>query len=153
MPKQTKREVRNENRRQRVPMGAHRYKLQLSEEDVKGFEKRKMVPRWINDQDGRIQQALNGGYNFVKPEHATSLGEHAITEGNTDTDSRVSKVVSRGDPVIRAYLMEIKKEFYDEDQQAKEDNLRKVDDALMLGRNSDGSEIVENQYGNIRFTH
>ena len=134
-------------------MGAHRYKLQLSEVDVKEFKKRKMVPRWINDQDGRIQQALNGGYNYVDPKHVTSLEEHAIMEGNTDIGPRISKIVSRGDTVIRAFLMEIKEQYYKEDQNAKEAELRKIDEALALGKNSDGSDIVEGQYGNVRFTH
>jgi hypothetical protein len=136
----------------RVPFGSHRYKLQLSEEDMKEFKRRGMVPRWFNDQDGRIQRALGGGYKFVKPEHATSLGSGAIHQGNTDEGSRVSKIVSKGEPVIRAYLMEISKRFWNEDQAAKEAINMQVDEALAVGQ-AGGAEI-ENQYGKgVTYSH
>lgn len=153
MAKQTTgKKERKVEKRTRVPMGAHRYKLQLSEEDMKNFRKRHMVPRWINDQDGRVQQALAGGYKFVDPENAGSLGQGAIHQGNTDEGSRVSKIVSRGEPVVRAYLMEIWEQHYKEDQEAKEANVRKIDEALSVGQA--GGADVENQYGEgVTYSH
>ena len=136
----------------RVPFGGTRYKLQLSDADNEGFKRRRMVPRWFNDQDGRIQRALSGGYKFVKPEHATSLGSGAIHQGNTDEGSRVSKIVSKGEPVIRAYLMEISKKFWTEDQAAKQKINDKVDEALAAGQS--GGAKVENQYGpGVTYSH
>ena len=133
----------------RVPFSGTRYKLQLSEADMKEFKRRRKVPRWFNDQDGRIQKALGGGYAYVKPEHATSLGSGAIHEGNTDEGSRVSKVVSKGEPVIRAYLMEISKKFWDADQAAKQKVNDQVDEALGAG----GAD-VENKYGpGVTYSH
>ncbi len=136
----------------RVPFSGQRYKLQLSEADNEGFKRRKMVPRWFNDQDGRIQRALSGGYKFVKPEYATSLGSGAIHEGNTDEGIRVSKIVSKGDPVIRAYLMEISRKYYTEDQALKQKVNDEIDEALKVGQ-AGGAE-VENQYGpGVTYSH
>ena len=135
----------------RVPFGGVRYKLQLSKEDMEEFARRKMIPRWFNDQDGRIQRAQGGGYKFVKPEYATSLGSGAIHQGNTDEGSRVSKIVSRSEPIIRAYLMEIKKKYWDADQVLKEKRNQKVDEALNIGESGEESE---HQYGSgVTFSH
>jgi len=134
----------------RVPFGGAKYKLQLSDADNKEFKRRGMVPRWFNDQDGRIQRALAGGYKFVKPEHAMSLGSGAIHEGNSDEGTRVSKIVTKGEPVIRAFLMEISKKFYDEDQALKEERNRQVDKALNIGEGG----TAEHQYGSgVTFSH
>ena len=148
----TKESAKQSGKRSRVPFSALRYKLQLSEEDLKGFRKRHKVPRWINDQDGRIAQALGGGYDFVKPEHAPSLGQGAIHQGSTDEGGRVSKIVSRGDPPIRAFLMEVWEEHYKEDQASKEARNQKIDDALAVGQA--GGASVENQYGpGVTYSH
>jgi hypothetical protein len=123
-------------------MGARRYKLQLSQADAKAFEDAGFVTRWVNDADGRVQSALAGGYNFVLPDEARSVGATEIHQGNTDVGGKVSKVVSRGEPIIRAYLMKIEKEYYDEDQQAKEQGNMKVDEALRGDGSGEGIEEV-----------
>lgn len=143
--KETRKQTQKEGKRPRVPFSALRLKLQLSEEDMAGFKKRNMVPRWFNDQDGRIQRALGAGWKFVDPENAVSLGQGALHQGNTDEGTRVSKIVSRGEPVIRAYLMEIWKKYYEEDKATKAKHLEKVDEALSAGKA--GGADVENQYG------
>jgi len=129
-----------EDRKKRVPFGAHRTKLQVTDE-IKGY-----VMRWFNDQNGRIQQALDGGYEYVNKKEVPKLGigDGQLHQENSDLNSRVSKVVSRGEPIIRAYLMKIKKEWYDEDQVAKEQVNAQVDEALRAGR--PGGNEVENQY-------
>jgi len=129
-----RRQARQENKVERIPFGGLRLKLQLSDAEFKAFGERGMVTRWFNDQDGRVEQAQAAGYTFVNPAHARSLGHNAIHEGNTDVGSKVSKIVTKGrDLVMRAYLMEIKKEFYDEDFAAKMAVNDKVDEALALG--------------------
>ena len=103
-----------------------------------------MKTYWFNDEDGRVERALGGGYNFVDPKHARSLGQSALHGGSTDlSDARVSKVVSRGDPILRAFLMEIKEEYYYADQAKKELVNKKVDDALSLGGKTGGSEFEQ----------
>jgi hypothetical protein len=144
--------LRQDDKPVRVPFGAHRYKLQLSEPELKEFKRRKMVPRWINDRDGRIERALAGGYNFVDPKYARSLGQSAIHEGNQDEGSRVSKIANRGDNVGRAFLMEIKEKYYKEDQQTKQELVDKVDEDLRAGQA--GGAQIENQYGTgVTYSH
>ena len=140
----TRKEERTEGQRVRVPFGARRSKLQLSDDEAAAFAEAGYVLRWINDRDGRIERAIAGGYQYVKPEEATSVGSTEIGQGNTDLGGKVSKVVSRGEPVIRAYLMKIKKKYYDEDQAAKEAVNAKVDEAL--GQGKAGGANVENAY-------
>jgi len=133
-----------EGRVARVPFSGPRLRLQLSDVDRKKFEDEGFVPHWFNEQDGRIQRAQGGGYVFVTPDEVPSLGHGVIHQGSTDTDSKVSLIVSRGEPIIRAYLMKIRKEFYDEDQAAKEANNALVDEALALG--GDRGSDLENEY-------
>lgn len=122
----------------RVPFGAHRTKLQV--EGIKGYRL-----RWFNDIDGRIERAMEGGYVFVERDEVPSLGEGALHQDNSDVNSKVSKIVSKGNKKpVRAYLMKIKDEWYDEDQLAKESVNQRVDDALRQGQ--PGGNVVENQY-------
>jgi hypothetical protein len=132
-------EVKREDKRVRVPFGGPQMNLQLSEADRRVFEERGMVPRWFNDQHGRIERATAGGYSYVEPKQVPSLG------ANLDVGSKVKKVVSKGEPVIYAYLMEISKEFWDEDQALKESRNAQVDEALASG--GAGGADVENKYG------
>jgi hypothetical protein len=150
----TRKSERSKGKVTRVPFGGARYKLQLSEDDLKGFKARKKVARWFNDEGGRIQKALAGGYSYVKPEHATSLGQGALHADGKDPESgaRVSLIVNRGDPVIRAYLMEISEKFYKEDQAEKEKVNAQVDKALAEG--GAGGASIENQYGpGVTYSH
>ena len=142
----TKKSEREKGKISRVPFGGIRLKTQLSDADMKGFKERKMVTHWFNDDPGRIERALGGGYNFVKPEHAKSLGQGALHRDGKDPQSnaRVRITANRSDPVTYAYLMEIKKKFWDADQVAKETKNAKVDDALALGGNIGSG--VENEY-------
>jgi len=143
----TRKSERSKGKTGRVPFGGLRLKTQLSEEDMKVFKSRKMVPHWFNDEPGRLDRALGGGYTFVNPEYATSLGQGALHQDGNDPESnvRVSIVASRGDPVIRAYLMEISEKFYKEDQATKELKNQAIDDALAVG--GAGGANIENQYG------
>lgn len=126
---------------ERVPFGTVRLKMQLSDDDMAEFKRRGMVTHWFNDQDGRLNRAEAGGYKFVKPEHAMSLGQSAIHRGNTDEGSKVSMIVSRGEPIVTAYLMEIQKRFWNADQKAKAEHIKSLEQAEPLG---EGAGI---QYG------
>ena len=133
-----RKQEKSQGKRRRVPFGGNRQKLQV--EPIKGY-----VLRWFNDVDGRVERALDAGYEFATKEEAEGVGNGELHQENTDLGSRVSKVVSRGtDKVVRAVLMKIKQEWYDEDQQLKENRNRMVDDALRAGQ--PGGNVVENQY-------
>lgn len=110
-------------------------------------------PRWFNDDPGRLARAEAAGYEFVHPDEIDGVGEKEVHGGNTDLGSKVSRVTGKTEEkqAIRSYLMKIKREYYDEDQRAKEIQNRMVDDALRSGNNPDG-RVVENKYGDIKIT-
>ena len=116
-----RKQVREKGKVERVPFGTVRLKTQLSKADEDGFKERGMKPRWFNDTDGRIARADASGYSFVDPEHATSLGQSAIHQGNTDEGSKVSMMAGRGESQLRMYLMEISLKNWKSDQKAKMD--------------------------------
>ena len=91
---------------------------------------------WINDTPGRIDMAQAGGYQFVPKGEVTLLP--GVVSKDSDLGDRVSAVVGRnedGTP-LRAYLMKIRLEWYEESQallQAKSDA---TDKAIRAGRTS-----------------
>ena len=136
---------REEAPRKRVPMGGRRTKLQLSDEDAKHFKDHGWTLRWINDKDGRIQQAQAGGYHFVTPEEAPSIGQFGLGGQSNDLNGKVSMIVSKGsDKPIEAFLMKIQTKYYEEDKRAKEKANIAFDEALNAGQ--PGGNVVENQY-------
>lgn len=110
-------------RKTRVPLGVPRAKLQAPE--IKGFR-----TRWINDYTGRIEQAIAGGYEHV---YEKDLQGEA---GNTDLGEKVSRIVGRNEDAspLRAFLMKIKEEWYQEDQRAKRKQLDETDAAIRRGK-------------------
>ena len=132
-------------RRQRVPMGGRRQKLQLSEADARALKDAGWTTRWITDKDGRVQQARSGGYDFVTPEEAPSIGQYSLSKGGGELNGKVSMIVSKGDAEpVRGYLMKILTEYYEEDQRNKESANVAYEESL--DRNQPGGNVVENQY-------
>jgi len=108
------------NRPKRTPLGArNRLSFQISEEDRKNYSY-----RVINDQDDRLARAQEAGYEFVQSEQ--SLGDLRVAEAST-LGANVAKPVGNG---VTGYLMRIKKEWYDEDQAAKEAKLKELEQSM-----------------------
>lgn len=84
-------------RSKRVPLGAQQLKMRAAKRP--GY-----VRYWFNDKGNRIADAQNAGYAFVE-----ERGEQRSMTVGTQED---------GSP-LKAYLMEITQEFYDEDQALK----------------------------------
>lgn len=114
-----------EGRKSRVPLGVARSKMAVPE--LQGFQM-----RWINDDEGRIQQAQMGGYEFVMSSEVPTFGDPDIDNTNRDLGARVSRVVDRATGK-KAYLMKIKREFYEEDQREKLRIVNETDDAIRKG--------------------
>ena len=142
----TRSKERSKGKTARVPFGGPRLKMQLSDADMAEFKRRKMKIHWFNDDPGRIERALGGGYKHVNPEYAMSLGQGALHGDGKDPESnaRVSIVVNRSEPITRAYLMEISEKFYREDQAEKEKVNSQVDEALAMG--GEGGSDIEGAY-------
>lgn len=75
------------------------------------------VYRWVKDLPGRIQRFLDAGYEVVmdKPE----VGQSTVDKG-----SRLGSATTRNDGANVLVLMRIPREWYNEDQDAKQ---REVD--------------------------
>ncbi len=104
-------------RKERVPLGAPTSKLKANVPDG-------MVGRWVNDTVGRIQQALEGGYEFISDKATTGereSGRTMIVGTNVD-----------GSPMV-GYLMAIPQTWYDEDQKKKGQPLDEFDKAINRG--------------------
>lgn len=94
------------NRPKRTPLGMRNV---LAADQRDGF-----VRRWVNDVDGRIERAKEAGYAPVlKPADAADPRAGASSQ----VGSAVDKNVGGG---VRAVLMEIPREFYEEDKAAKQ---------------------------------
>jgi len=127
------RAAKRETRRKRKPLGVPVSKLAVQERD--GY-----VRRWINDDGGRIQQAEEAGYEFVTKAVVSS-------EAQKGQGTKISQIVGtqeNGQPLY-AFLMEIKKEWYDEDQRAKQAEVDKVDMAIKTG-NVNGTVGEDGRY-------
>lgn len=116
-------------RNARVPLGVSRTKLAVPTRP--GY-----VRRWINDAEGRLQVAEQGGYQYAT-DQSLQIGVQDIDNVNRDLGARVSRVVDKTTGQ-KAYLMEIKEEFYKEDQEAKAAKLDETDRRIRKGKLEDG---------------
>lgn len=128
-------------RKKRVSLGVPRARLAVNKRD--GY-----VRRWINDRDGRVSRAKEGGYNFVKENEVQFVDSDVC---NTDS---VCKVVDSDG--TKAYLMEITQEYYDEDQAEKRKLVDTTEDALRRGEDAQGAPGRDGRYipkEGIKITH
>ena len=110
VPREQARQVRGDTMRQgtgrqkRKPLGVPVQRLQA---DVPLG----MTGRWTNDTPGRIQRALEGGYEFI-----SSDGD--VVQDRSGCRSEIVGT-GRDGGAMRAYLMAIPTVLYEEDQAAK----------------------------------
>lgn len=112
-------------RNKRVPLGVARSKLSVPGRP--GY-----VRRWINDTEGRLANAVDGGYEYAT-DQKLQIGQPDIDNENRDLGARISRVVDKTTGQ-KAYLMEIKEEFYKEDQHAKIAKVEEVDRRIKKGK-------------------
>jgi len=131
----------------RIPMSAPQAKLATP--TIPGYHL-----HWLNDIPGRINQAIAGGYEFVEPEETfvndRNPGSPSAASGSSDLGSRVSVVVGSDDKgnEIRAYLMKIRNEWYEQDQQASQDRVDQVANAMRQGK----ANTPQNPDRDLRYT-
>ena len=91
------------------------------------------IPRWVNDEPGRIDAFLSAGYRLVPKINDDSV---RYAEDGSNLGSFTSKVVNR-DREARAnvaYLMEITEELYKEDQISKQSIVDRSEEAVQPSR-------------------
>lgn len=88
---------------------------------------------WMNDVPGRIETAIDNGYEFV------TYGEIKSVGVNYDLTDKVKRLVGKtesGEPMY-AYLMKIHMDWYEEDQKSIQGRIDQIDQSIKSGRNSD----------------
>jgi hypothetical protein len=96
------------------------------------------VRRWVNDTEGRLSNAEQGGYQYAT-DQTLQIGAADIDNTNRDLGARVSRVVDKSTGQ-KAYLMEIKEEFYAEDQATKAKTVAEKDRLIKTGKLDDGED-------------
>lgn len=72
---------------------------------------------WENDQNGAVEDRLAEGFTFVTPDEVDAVRHTVVVDG--DLANRVSRVVgSDGGTPIRAYLLKIPEDMWQERQRA-----------------------------------
>ena len=128
--KALKNERPDRSERKRVPLGQRN---RISFQTEEGFHY-----HLINDKDGRLQKAVNGGYEFVESEK--NLGDSIVGTAKK-MGKRVSMPVGNN---TTGYLMRIKKEWYDEDQKDKQKLVNESEKAMQRkGKNEYGEGLVD----------
>lgn len=97
------------------------------------------VRRFVNDDADRIKQFEDAGYSIVREE--VQVGDPKAGK-ETQIGSITNKAVGSG---TRAILMEIKEEWYNEDQKAKNDKLLVAENDMKRTLNS----RREGHYGGV----
>lgn len=125
----------DKGRRDRVPFGGHRRRLEVHNKDPN------YVYYWFNDSQDRIARALGAGYEFVnKKDLGKDVGDKDVNNGTSSLDTRVSKKVGED---LTVYLMRIKREYWEQDQAAKQKEADLIDHAIQGGSSSQ----VPHSYG------
>lgn len=122
------------NEPQRIPLHEQKKNL-LNVPEKNGF-----VRRIVNDVDQgqRVQAFLRAGWRIVEDE--SRIGDVGVENQNQSLGSGVRKYVGAG---VTSVLMEIEKEYYDEDQAAKAERLDAIEASIYRGDGVDG------KYGSI----
>ncbi len=98
-------------RKERIPVNGARDILTVRNKDP-NFEY-----RWVNDTPGRLQRFMDGGWEVVTDD--LQVGQKSV-DSPSKLGSAITKNVGRSTVGV---LMRVPKEWYDEDQMAKQDKV------------------------------
>lgn len=102
----------SEKRGERVPMGLPEKKLTCPSDD--GYHYHIFNDNWAKEP-GRIQRALQGGYEIVEDYKPVAVGTNEDGSG------------------IKGILMRLPQKLYDKDQEVKQKEVDKVDEQILAG--------------------
>ncbi len=108
---ETQTNTRRTNRPKRVPLHEQRDKMNVLDQDPN------FVYRWVNDVDNgqRVMRFQKAGYEVVQDK--PTVGDPAVDQNLNNTSSVNEKHVGGN---TKAILMRIPRDWYDEDQKAKQ---------------------------------
>jgi len=115
-------------RKQRSAFNGTRGKLQVGH----------LIPGYhlhiFNDSPGRIQAAIDSGYEFVSPDEVGGTMEN-VTSRNTDLGDKVRFLVGTdGNDPVYAYVLKIKEEWWKDDQADLQKRNDATDAAIRSGK-------------------
>lgn len=125
-------------RRRRVPLGTQRTKLNVPEDP-------RFKYHWFIDEPGRVESAVIAAYDFCSATEFPEYGVDEVLPGNSDLGTKISRVVGShedGRP-MRAYLMRIPMEYYQEDEQERMQAIDKIEESI---RHGNIGTNVDNRY-------
>ena len=105
----------------------------------------------FNDTPGRIDKAIAGGYTFVSPDEVGGTRENVVSR-NTDLGDKVRFLAGTADDgrtPLYSYLLKIKDEWYEEDQNAIQAKTHEIDDAIKNGRSAGNTDGTYTPQGGI----
>ncbi len=123
-------EVGEEKPRKRTPIGTTQ---RLVAPKRAGYKR-----RYVNDVENRIEMFKAAGYEVVGGHVETNSGQAGL---DSQMGNAVHKSVGNG---TKAVLMEIKEEWYNEDQAAKQERIAESETALQSAKDKQG------HYGEIQ---
>ena len=137
-----------ENKMDRVPVSGMRDILTVMNKDEN------FVYRFVKDVDeqgSRIQRFLRGGYEFerVGRDSNISVGADAVYKSRRKDVGSIIRYPGDSHGTY-LYLMKIRKDWYEEDQKAKQDKIDEVEDLMKGKKTSDENEL--GQYGSMRIS-
>ena len=98
---------------------------------------------FFNDEPGRIQAALDAGWEFVSPSEVGYAASN-VTNTNVDLGDRVSVIGSKNDmgQPVKQILLKIKEEWWDEDQADIQSRNDKTDASIRRGKGGSGVDTT-----------
>lgn len=126
---------RNTRKKTRIPIATRNV---LRADEREGFHR-----RFFNDKDDRIARAEAAGY--VKVRGNVSTGDPHVGD-SSKKGSCVTKSVGGG---MKAYLMELPQEFYDEDQKVKQDAIDETEKGMTMDSTKAKDAGSDGRYGKI----
>jgi hypothetical protein len=89
----------------------------------------------FTDTGGRIQEAMDSGYEFVRPDEVGGVSENVVSR-NGDLGERIRYLVNpRAEGTEQyGYLMKIRQEWYEEDQAELQAKNNRIDASIRKGK-------------------
>lgn len=116
-------------RTKRIPVGGHRNILTVANKDPN------YVYRWVLDTPGRLEAFKEGGYEVVTK-------DMEVGDSTVDKSSQLGSAVTMVRGVSTLVLMRIPKEWYDEDQAAKQADIDALEATMKAPESADYGKVT-----------
>lgn len=99
--------------------------------------------RWFNDTPGRLLQAQQGGWEFVRRDEVIRPDGNKVVGSNASTDDRHSAIggVMENNTPLHMYLMKIRKEWREEDQAEALAKINETESQMVRGQGMNADRI------------